>query len=1635
KVITGIHKDINVKIDGKVSFDKNVTGSGIVYSPTIQCSVDEYKNDFKYGTMEYGNKLFERYQQLEKLCQEYSGTIVGLNYEAEKTRLQNEMKKYGLYDEKNNSAVGKLSVDYIELPDMISSGGNIYIKGIDANKITGKGTLKAQGAPKIQIENNSNLYMIVNDLKIIEPGGDIILNDLSLDKKAKETIKGVANVETDASTGSLIDVKENWKTSYDVKYNNQDIKGCVPLTNIEINGNIVNAYGNVNFYNANKDIVLQGKTALDSASINGAAISISAPKGSIAQGYTQGITNIGYTPEFVLKKFAANNENALSKGVTSNSTKTDTKTLTEADMLKYIEEYKKTPEGMNDSASGVWLAGGMVFLNGDDINVNGTIQSGYSQFEVTLTNSDKARINSIKSRYEKERKPEVTDSYLSEYCRINESGMKWDAKTGTYKYVVQAYYNPQTDSIILEDIQSDGGKIYLTGRISNTGNGKIYAADGSSDINIINKTGKNLVAKTLDTGDRQGLISITDLGKNKDDKGNAILGTLTEMTSDSTKVWYLTSKGKSDKPNKTSGLSSVYNPQAGLTYNWSNGYDIIDEFRYDESYKFTVWGLIDYGKKTSNTLKEKVEKNQLTPSRKDSAKLPGTFIGTPKVDAQNGYYVYFNNNVDYKDGPRTGGYTHYNTIFHFSGTQYQWAIMKQGATEVFQHSIKADYPIQIKFISGNGNINLETNSNLTLNSDVISKYGKVNLTSSNGYIEQFGGNILTDNLWLKATTGIGANKAISQQMNSKSGVLSAITNSGDINLLSTNKAGLKEANLKFTATTDKGNVNVISDASLLKGGNALDVKGSRIDLVSNYGSVGAGNALLNIYAGQVLAKPGDSLSASVNANALGDVALNQKTGNMRIGKIVSKTGDVYLTSAGAILDALPPSGTEVQSQSAERLIEKWKQMGIISDDGSDNSNIKKQETLDNYKTIMNVSFQRYLDLKSYFDGNNETNNELYTEYQKLKEKFGNFTSLDKWLEDQNKDKNSDWYLLQNNTLYGWDQDSLLYAIQDSIINREEGSTVTPKSADDANIKGRNVYIKAGGGIGQDEGYTVVDISNFKSAEGLEALKKIAAAEASDVKWGYDGDKIDKNKATINNVNSIAIDAKGSLEAYAKGNIYLEDVNNNAINLISVKSDEGNVRVYGNNGVYNSTKYVEGNNNNIINLAGKDLIVEAGNGSIGSSTVPVTTNMSGFVTARSEGLINLYQLGSYALTFAAAYSGADINIRAISSIYSVYNGEQADELGYINAKGNISLLSDKGDIGQANGKGLRVRLAEGKVLNAEADSIYIKGYGDNKNINLGKFKARKGNIGLDSKLWDVFLKNDISANNIELIVRSLTQLSGKLTVNNLLKVISDNGIMLSNAKNHIPEAYIVNNKSGVVGLNTDTDLTLHKAINLAVDSAMTIFANGSINSLDVIESFGSLFIWSKGNINSSNDLMAKDWMGLYAENGGINVKGGLTANAIDLSVDENGLTADGIYSDSYIKANVELGDIIINGNVKATEGSIDLVTELGDVKFDNVEAKEDIKVAAYFGKELEFKTINSKEGSVEAVSFGSLTGDSINAGKDFYVASILDLNLNKLVGGPSDSDTLSYLFGKNVKIDSITVDNKFEALSDKLDVND
>ena len=114
-----------------------------------------------------------------------------------------------------------LTVDTIILPDIVASGGNITV---EAGSLKGAGTLKAQGSPEVTVENHTNLYMKVGDVKAVNPGSEIHYNGQSLAKDAAAVIKNAnqdksaavnLTVSTDAatSTGGTVTIKSDYGTA------------------------------------------------------------------------------------------------------------------------------------------------------------------------------------------------------------------------------------------------------------------------------------------------------------------------------------------------------------------------------------------------------------------------------------------------------------------------------------------------------------------------------------------------------------------------------------------------------------------------------------------------------------------------------------------------------------------------------------------------------------------------------------------------------------------------------------------------------------------------------------------------------------------------------------------------------------------------------------------------------------------------------------------------------------------------------------------------------------------------------------------------------------------------------------------------------------------------------------------------------------------------------------------------------------------------------------------------------------------------------------------------------------------------------------------------------------------------------
>ena len=151
---------------------------------------------------------------------------------------------------------------------------------------------------------------------------------------------------------------------------------------------------------------------------------------------------------------------------------------------------------------------------------------------------------------------------------------------------------------MVEDIDTTGGKIYLTGRISSTGNGKILAMDGGADIAISNGTAYDLNAGKILNNDIEGKITITDLARD----------TWTEYTRSSTRTIDNYSKVARDSAamekavktekgigyNKGADASGSYKVKEGLRYNWTLGTETGTTRYFHKTEKTLLWGLWNY---------------------------------------------------------------------------------------------------------------------------------------------------------------------------------------------------------------------------------------------------------------------------------------------------------------------------------------------------------------------------------------------------------------------------------------------------------------------------------------------------------------------------------------------------------------------------------------------------------------------------------------------------------------------------------------------------------------------------------------------------------------------------------------------------------------------------------------------------------------------------------------------------------------------------------------------------------------------------------------------------------------------------------------------------------------------------------
>ena len=1478
RVRAGIHNNLELTIsgstnvvqpqykDGKVVKDGSIDFSGIKVETGAGQDWFNTKQNVVADVVDLENGLYARLQEINDLLGQYasdSGEYNILNSERE--RILTQMEENGFVKTRveggktYKSIFDKISLPAVDVKDIVVSGGNI---NIEADKLQGSGNLTAQGANNLTINNSSDLYLKINDLAIKDKGGVIRYNDAEV--KSVAGFNGTMNTAAGTNADPKITVKSTGTST-----------NGLTKPDIGIFGTVQNSAGDVLIQNSNYNINVDGN-----ANISARNIELKADKGSVTQN-SKGLLLIGGDP---VTKYQFSN--AIAKKIQSYVSQQAIAGKTTIDWLSNINSYQdyknaliahKDELGLTDAevneiknysvnkSSGI-VAGNNVYVSGLNVNLDGLVQSGYKEFKVTLDKKSNKKISNLDKAYALN-KTALTDQYVmsnDKYCVSTKAGAVYNSKTGAYDYTVKVYYNPATKELLTEAIEPNGGKIYITGALSSTGSGKLLAMDGTANIAIdTTKADRNLRVNKITNKDITGLISIKDTQKN----------TLTEYTTDgqkmSVKTTKLNNKGNviSSSTTQVNGATTTYAPAKGMTINWTGGTSgdkKIVKWQYKKDFVF--WGLIKYG-----TTKDFVENEEV---KNGKTEVSSTSI-TGADPLGQGTVIKVNNNAkeygvttkEYND-PNATTYTPVvenkkysglsGKIFGYGNCTYTWTETQMHSTSS-TYTIKGDKPINVGFMTGgSGDISVSSAKDMYLAGNISnatkadgSAIGNVTLNSIGGAISSVGSaRVDADDLTAKAAKGISINHSALGNM----AKLNIEATTGDVSINS------DRGKLQFVGG-NKGALNgnlVINAAGDITTADGTVLNGNRIDFTS----LGAINAA--IAPGQTLTSS-DTMSASVNANAYGDITLTNSNGDMRIGHIASKNGDVSLTTSGSFIDAV---GDSTLSDSESKL-QKWQELGLI------NSNDKAEESAasaaaaksERVQALENRAKQLAMADKKY---TKDAQNAALAEYKALAEAYK--TNGEAAFEGKNYSQDvKDWAKMyaevDNSTAYGWSKNELLYAIQDSVLNAKPGQVLT---VDNANVQGKNISLSAGKNIGIDGEATNIA---YKDMGNLDNLKLLAQAKAGDLTWNDADSRIEVRQQRQITVK-LADGGKLNLQANTSktentGNVYLAGVKDTMLDISGTINTTQDVKLL-------SDKGVRMNNGSIV---ANNLIIQGGKGNVGSKDAFIKTNISGNLEANTDTGYGVY-LHQTAVGNKPAQVLTIQNAATGTLVLKADNGmqmttEAGKNTGYLNAN-SINLQAANGNIGKAD-DGIRI-LENSAVINAKADngSVYLQGAGTKDAGLVVDSITAKGNAKLN-------LKGNVNFDNGE--TSGSINAGGDVNVNGK-NVNLNAGTVTAGGASNITAGKDVNVTTGSITADGAGNITAGNDVNL---NAGTVTASGASNinaGKDVNVTTGSITAGGAGNITADNNVNLNSSTLVFGADSVI------TSTNANISLGSSGITVNG-----------------------------------------------------------------------------------------------------------------------------------------------
>ncbi|NEU80298.1 DUF4347 domain-containing protein [Nostoc sp. UIC 10630] len=1526
-VRTGINRNLTLELN---AWDRN---SGTITNFTKSDGID-----FSVTLEKVQSNLEKALEQAKAELIKYGDTNATLKtfYESEIARIQAALQAEGLLQTGGPNGLINRVEQYaitVTVDPILAQAGTIDIR---SDQLQGNGVFDAPGDASVNILNHTPAFIKILGITIPEQNGGLFLNGVEVSAVGSlSAIKGEINAENSRNAtkdnqsnlsgeslvvagvaafssitggGSANEPLIQVINDFDVTSITNDI---YPWPDITVLGDIENLGGDLvlrTLASGQGDITVKGRIRVKDSTIEaGGSATFDLP---------------GEGTSFPV----AGEDYAKWLSVTGGAKPPGNGGITQANQAG-IESI------LNQIPTNVSLYGDRIFINAEYVNINGIIQSGKSDYELTLS--------------------AATIQEIDDLLKAGTTGIV-TLKTITNKdFLVR--YDVGNNQIILEELRVSGGSIDITGHILNSANGEIKLLGGYGKINVTNNTPYDLVIKRLDVSQRgAGTLVLKD--KAKGTSANPFV-TIYQKTANG--VTITTDNGSGPVVSQGSN-NSTYNPASGWRYGWSIGEET--RTRTTTTYGNSSWLGIDA-----------------------LAADPANVVGTPEVEnitepellPEGSYYFLDVNNTTRYDfvtqtkqiAQRTyTGDSWTESTWYGTKTYYQQVISETRNQNVYTHTIEADRAIKINFIGyDEGAISVQSQGNILLDGPILNPTGTTSLSSDksikqgsdNGYV---GGRRVE----LTADTGIGSEQAIQTDVaNGAAASLKATTSDGTIQLseivgdLAVDQ--ITAGGGKDVTVTAQGGINKVNQGLISGGSITLNALG---------GNIGASGQ-------SIVLESGTTLKDKVNITATGDIFLKEQTGDLRVEKIETIGNVTVEVNQGSIVDV------NQEAQRDDRTINElragiWTDLQLTAGTGAQ---AKIDETINAFAASKEQEYNTYWQYRntqanpSVYDSNHQVTltdveetfyknfyhnegsgqglsddaaldqfvlnaittleNSRTLQYHTLHAQYGQFgnTFNDNFTYTLTAEEDA----ALRGSIKVWTEEELIYTLSAGLLKAVSDTQV---SIEDPNIIGNNVTLITSGGVGKSDGQTVIDLTVQPVQLTSDDRIKLAAAERDDLvylggdpvtttvnftnndsadtitrtdtgSWITDGFQagmyifIEGNStnatddeqyyqiasvtATIITLTASAslrtefsvsvtiapvvldpsaagavvtaviikeredidVDALGDINVTAQKDVFLGSELN--INLNQIQAQE-QVRIKTRQSIVN------GGSADLINVISSELILEAGQGSIGTASDRLDINLTptGTLTARANSDVYISETsGNMNLEGVFSKTGG-VYLEAQGSILDALNHD------FTKIQANRVELTAGAAIGE-NGDNLEIDVVGTGTLTATAqNNIWIaETFGD---LNIRNVLSRAGDVNLQAQLSildAVDLNNPLDPNLGDDTTVPASKPKADIIANNISLTAVFGGIGLSGNDLDINSAFsaagTLTASSGFANIyiiETAGDLSLNQVGTGAGATAFITVPGGSIldgnsdpNGFNVIS--GKTFLVASQNIGAAN----------------------------------------------------------------------------------------------------------------------------------------------------------------------------------------